>query len=302
MTKIHYPIAAIVIAAGLQGCSSLPERVDTLDQARASVQALQREPLARDVAPTQLENAQAALRRAEGAYEERESLETVEHHAYVALRNAQIAEQLVGTQRAREELDEGEAERTRVQLQAREREAERAEREARSAQALAEERAADVGRQAREIEEERQRATALEQELAGLRAQQTPRGLVLTLDDVLFETNRAVLTAGADATVQRLAQFLNDYPERRIMIEGHTDSVGTEEYNLELSERRAQAVRNALLDRSIPVDRIVTRGLGEAYPVASNNDAAGRQMNRRVEIVISDQDGRFVETSRTPER
>jgi outer membrane protein OmpA-like peptidoglycan-associated protein len=239
------------------------------------------------------------LRRADEAYEEREPLEIVEHHAYVALRNAQIAEQMIAEQHARDELERGEADRTRVQLQAREREAQRAEGQARQAQALAEQRASEVERQAREIEAAREREAELQQELADLEAQQTSRGLVLTLNDVLFETNRAVLSAGADTTIQRLAEFLNDYPERRIMIEGHTDSTGTDEYNRQLSERRANAVRDALLDRGISVNRIVSRGFGELYPVASNDDAAGRQLNRRVEIVISDQDGRFADAERT---
>jgi outer membrane protein OmpA-like peptidoglycan-associated protein len=273
MSRIGYPIAAIAIV--LAGCSSLPERIDTLEQARASVRSIQQEPSAREVAPTQLENAQLALRRADDAYEEREPLEVVEQNAYVALRNAQIAEQMIAAQRARDELEEGEAQRTRVQLEAREREAERAER------------------RALEIEAARQRSEGLEQELADLKAQQTERGLVLTLDDVLFETNGAVLSAGADTTIQRLGQFLTDYPERRIMIEGHTDSTGSDEYNRDLSERRAQAVRDALVERGVSFDRVVTRGLGEAYPVASNDAAAGRQLNRRVEIVVSDQQGQF---------
>jgi outer membrane protein OmpA-like peptidoglycan-associated protein len=291
MSRIGYPIAAIAIV--LAGCSSLPERIDTLEQARASVRSIQQEPSAREVAPTQLENAQLALRRADDAYEEREPLEVVEQNAYVALRNAQIAEQMIAAQRARDELEEGEAQRTRVQLEAREREAERAERRALEAQTLAEARASDVERQAAEIEAARQRSEGLEQELADLKAQQTERGLVLTLDDVLFETNGAVLSAGADTTIQRLGQFLTDYPERRIMIEGHTDSTGSDEYNRDLSERRAQAVRDALVERGVSFDRVVTRGLGEAYPVASNDAAAGRQLNRRVEIVVSDQQGQF---------
>jgi outer membrane protein OmpA-like peptidoglycan-associated protein len=287
MIRFNNSIAGLAIAiAGVQGCSSVPDRIDTLEQARVSVRTLQNEPLARDVAPTQFSNAQQALRLADDAYEEREPLETIEHNAYVALRNAQIAEQMIAEERARNELEQGEVERTRVQLQAREREAERAEVQAREAQAL-------VERQTEQAEDVPQRAAELEQELADLKAEQTERGLVLTLDDVLFDTNRAVLNAGAASTIQRLTQFMNDYPERRILIEGHTDSTGSDEYNRDLSERRAQALRNALVERGIAIDRIITRGLGEMYPLASNDNAAGRQLNRRVEIVISDQQGQF---------
>jgi outer membrane protein OmpA-like peptidoglycan-associated protein len=292
--KPTFAVAGIAAALmALQGCSSLPERIETLDQARTSVQALEREPLARDVARSQFDNARQALARAEEAYEERESLDIIEHNAYLALRNAQVAEQMIAEDRARDELEQGEAERTRVQLQARELEARRAEREATQALAFAEQRASDVEQQVALTEEERQRADEAERALADLEAEQTERGLVLTLGDVLFDTNRAVLKAGAESTLQRLAHFMTEYPERRVLVEGHTDATGSDEYNRELSARRADTVREALMEHGIPAERIRTRGLGEAYPLASNDTAGGRQLNRRVEIVVSDQGGQF---------
>ena len=292
--KRNFEFASLGVALlALQGCSSLPEQIDTLEQARNSVQALEREPLAREVAQSQFGNAQQALARAEEAYEERESLEVIEHNAYLALRNAQVAEQMIAEDRARNELEQGETERTRVQLQARELEARRAEREATEALALAEERAGEVEQQVALTEEARERAQSLEQELADLKAEETERGLVLTLEDVLFDTNRAVLNAGAESTIARLAQFLDDYPERRILIEGHTDATGSDEYNRQLSAQRADAVRDALMERGVAQDRVRTRGLGETYPLASNDTPTGRQLNRRVEIVVSDQGGQF---------
>lgn len=297
----RYRLPAMAVSAiALAGCNSLPERIDTLEQARASVQALRQDPLARQVAQDNFVEAQQALASAERAFEEREPLEIVEQDAYLALRNAQVAEQMIAEERAREELGEAEVERTRIQLAAREREAARAEAAAESAQAraeqaqaLAEQRGSEIDRRAQEAEAAAQRETELESELADLKAEQTERGLVLTLDDVLFDTGRAVLKAGADATIQRLAGFLGEYPERRLLIEGHTDAIGADAFNQELSEDRADAVRDALLERNVTYGRIQTSGLGESYPIASNDSPVGRQLNRRVEIVISDQEGQF---------
>lgn len=298
------------------GCSSLPERVETLDEARELVGSLEQDSLTREVAPTRFETAQQALQRAERSYEENEDLEIIEHDAYVALRNAQIAEQQIEEQRARDELQSGEAERNRVLLQAREREAERAQELAtQRGQALEqqseqlEDRAEQLEQQeeqiqaaqqrAQQLEQERaqlaQQAEELEQELVDIQAEETDRGLVLTLDEVLFDFDGAQLKPGAESTLQRVAQFLNEHPDRNLLIEGHTDAVGDEGYNMQLSEERAAAVREALVQYDITPDRVQTRGLGESFPVASNDTDAGRQLNRRVEIVMSDEGGQFAE-------
>jgi len=117
------------------------------------------------------------------------------------------------------------------------------------------------------------------------------------LSDVLFDTGQATLKPGADRALDRLAQFLKDSSGTDVLIEGHTDSVGTDDYNLALSQRRAQAVADALSSRGVATDRVQTKGLGKAYPVASNDTQAGRQQNRRVEIVFSDESGRFAQTT-----
>jgi outer membrane protein OmpA-like peptidoglycan-associated protein len=130
-------------------------------------------------------------------------------------------------------------------------------------------------------------AAKLQNQLAELEAKQTDRGLVLTLGDVLFDTGRAELKAGAFRTVDRLATFMRDHPERSLEVEGYTDSVGSDALNMTLSQRRADAVRGALLSRGVEGSRITTNGMGKASPVASNDTAEGRQRNRRVEIVIS---------------
>ncbi|WP_207455435.1 OmpA family protein [Azospirillum sp. SYSU D00513] len=132
------------------------------------------------------------------------------------------------------------------------------------------------------------RNVQLEQQLRELQAQRTERGLVMTLGDVLFATGRAELSPGAQQRIDRLAQFMQQNPNRTIRIEGYTDSTGSSATNLALSERRAQSVRDALVLAGVQPNRIVTQGFGSAQPVASNSTDAGRQQNRRVEIVISE--------------
>jgi OOP family OmpA-OmpF porin len=139
------------------------------------------------------------------------------------------------------------------------------------------------------LEARTRKAQQLERELAELKAKKTERGYVLTLGDVLFDYNRATLKAGAQQNLYRLITFLKENPERTVTIEGYTDSTGSEEYNLDLSQRRAQSVQDFLLQNGISTDRITARGYGEASPVATNSTEAGRLQNRRVEIVISEQ-------------
>lgn len=304
--KVKFGLLAAA-AAAICGCSGLPERVDTLESARADVRRLEQDPLASQVADTELAAAREAIQDADDAYADKESIEQIEHLAYVAQRKADVAEQKIGEAQAKETIDQGELERNRVLLQAREREAARLAEQNRAAAAQTAE--ADRRNAALETEAEAaqreaaaaaERARSLEAELADLQAKQTERGLVLTLGDVLFDTAQATLKAGAASTIDRLAQFMRDYPDRQVMVEGHTDSRGEEEFNRDLSERRAAAVRNALVERGIELQRISTVGLGEAYPVAGNDSAAGMQQNRRVEIVISDEEGQFPEgTQRT---
>lgn len=126
-----------------------------------------------------------------------------------------------------------------------------------------------------------------EVEMAKLEAQRTDRGLVATLGDIVFDTNGATLKPGAMNGIDRLTAFLKAHPERKVTIEGYTDSTGSEAYNEDLSQRRAESVREALIARGINPDRIRAVGRGESAPVASNNTSAGRQLNRRVEVVIS---------------
>ncbi|WP_223787760.1 OmpA family protein [Marinicella meishanensis] len=126
----------------------------------------------------------------------------------------------------------------------------------------------------------------LEAELSDLKAKQTERGLVITLGDVLFEFNQSDLKAGATRNLEPLVKALHEDLAQAVVIEGHTDNIGSEDYNVRLSEQRAASVKTYLTDAGIDGDRITTQGLGFTYPVASNDTSEGRQQNRRVEIIL----------------
>jgi len=142
----------------------------------------------------------------------------------------------------------------------------------------------------RQAQDAEARSRQLDAQLKELDAKKTARGLVITLADVLFDTDKAQLRSGDGMRgVQKLADILKQYPQHNVLIEGFTDSTGSSSHNQELSDRRANAVRTALLDTGIGADRIASRGYGQTFPVASNDTAAGRQLNRRVEIIVSDE-------------
>ncbi len=136
-----------------------------------------------------------------------------------------------------------------------------------------------------------ERVRQLEAQLRDIEAKQTERGLLVTLGDVLFAFNKADLTPQAGPRLDKLAAFLKQFPQRKLLVEGYTDAVGSDAYNMELSERRAEAIREALIARGVDTTRVVTKGYGKAYPVADNGSADGRAMNRRVEVVIADENG-----------
>ncbi len=136
-----------------------------------------------------------------------------------------------------------------------------------------------------------ERVRQLEEQLRDIEAKQTERGLLVTLGDVLFAFNKAELTAQAGPRLDKLASFLKQFSQRKLLIEGYTDGVGGDAYNNELSERRAESIRDGLVLRGIDPTRIITKGYGKAYPVGDNANSEGRAMNRRVEVVIADERG-----------
>jgi len=271
-----YTLAAIVLAA-LAGCSSLPPEKSSLELARIDYQAARDNPQTARLAASELQDADAAMQRANQAYAQNESAATVDHLAYLARQRVAIAEEAARQKAAEQRVADANAVRDRMQLEARTREADAAQQRALAAQS-----------QTREAE---LRNRQLEEQIKELNAKATPRGFVVTFGDVLFDTSRATLKSGSSRNIEKLVNFLTLYPQRNVLIEGFTDSTGSEATNQRLSERRSEAVRMALINMGVSPGRITTRGYGEAYPVAGNDSASGRQLNRRVEIILSDDSG-----------
>lgn len=292
------PVAALLCA--LAACQTSPPANADLAAAREAVERARSDPYVARGGSVELDRAQQALRHAEADWADERDMDRTRHLSHLATRRAETALALGAQARHEERLQSAGAERERIRLEARTREAEIAARDAQAAQATAQtariqaETARNEADRAREIaRQEAERASALERDLQSLQAKNTQRGLVVTLGDVLFATGSANLNEGAQRTLERLAEVLRQYPERRVLIEGYTDDVGSEAANLELSRRRAEAFRQALVARGIPAERAEVRAHGEAMPVADNATPQGRQQNRRVEILFSDMQGRF---------
>jgi len=256
--QIVITLTSLSVAAVAAGCAG--QRPASLDRAQYSLQQAKQDPAVVRYAPVQLSDAQATLANAQRAWENDGDRAEASHLAYVSEQQAGIALAV-----AQQKAAEDEAQRLRAQ-----------------------EGNIRLGARTREAEQARQRAQTLEQELAELKAKETERGLVMTLQEgVLFEYDKAELKPGAMRNLQPLISFLKEHPDRTLEIEGYTDSTGSDEYNQGLSQRRADAVRDFLIANGIAGDRIVARGYGEAYPVATNTTEAGRLQNRRVEVVIA---------------
>ena len=293
---------------------------DQMERARKAYAEAQANPSVEAYAPLELQEAGKALQAAEAAEKAKET-DDILQLGYLAERKTQFAVATADGKVAEREIDKLnvenaemiarkrtlEAERARLETGKARSEAERARMEAGKAMSEAEkarmaaaadaERAAIAKRQAEQAisaaEEEAAKAARakaeadeLMRELSELKAQQTERGIVLTIGDVLFATGKADLSPDANRSVNKLADFLKKYPNRDVLIEGHTDSVGTDDYNLTLSRKRADSVKYKLMGNGVEESRITTVGYGEEFPLASNDTKAGKAQNRRVEVII----------------
>jgi len=266
--KASWTVVAVSAALlGMAGCETAPETSGVLDEARSAVSAAEADPNVAKYAPTELDRARKLLINAEGAAKEKGAKDkNTAHYAYLATQMARISQQRAQEQVATARVKAGDTERQKILLAARENEVDEAKTQAHQAQA------------------ESQRLAAL---LENMQASQTSRGIVLTLDDVLFDTGKAQLKSGAERSIEQIASFLKENPDRRVQVEGFTDSQGADNYNLELSQSRADSVAMAIIHRGVDAQRVRALGYGEGYPVASNDSAGTRQLNRRVEIIVS---------------
>ncbi len=326
MNPIRLYTLTLLAAATLAACGSMPANNTMLDQARSEYRDAQASSQMQVLAPAELRQAGEALARANEAFARDEDSTKVTQLAYLARQRVALATEAAGRKDAEAAVAEASAVRDRLRLEARTREADAATRnaalatqdaaasqrqsaasqqQARSAQqqANASQQRADASQQQanesmqaaaasqQQADEAQRRNAALEAQLRDLNAKKTERGMVITIGDVLFDTNQAQLKSGGMRSIERLSGFLKEYPQRKAAIEGYTDSTGSDSTNMALSGRRADAVLSALIGMGVDRNQLISSGYGESYPVAGNDSAGGRQMNRRVEIVLSDENG-----------
>jgi outer membrane protein OmpA-like peptidoglycan-associated protein len=239
-------LAAAATLAVVAGCAQRPA---SLDQAQAALQTARTDPTVATYGAAELDAAQAQLQSADQAWNDGEGSAEAAHRANLALTQVEVAKSAAQSRKDQAEVGELGGDK--------------------------------VLRQAAESQVDQ-----LQRQLASLQAKQTSRGIVLTVGDALFDTGQATLKPGAYNDISRLSQFLRENPARSVRIEGHTDSTGSLTTNMILSERRAEAVADALVADGVDRGRIGATGMGPDYPVATNATAAGRQQNRRVEVVI----------------
>jgi outer membrane protein OmpA-like peptidoglycan-associated protein len=252
--------------------------------------ASQRVGIAQQTAKQKAADAQLVSAEAE---RDRTRLAARTNEADAATAQAQRSQQLAQASQQAAAASQQDAQAAQRTAQASRLQSEAAMRAAQTAQAQSAQAQAQSTQSQMQTAEAQARSAQLEEQMRALNAKKTERGMVVTIGDVLFDTGRAELKPGSARDMSKLAEFFKAYPQRTALVEGFTDSVGGTSANQDLSDRRAAAVRTALVDMGVARDRINTRGYGEAFPAAGNDNASGRQMNRRVEIVLSDDSGQI---------
>ena len=262
-------VGAFISMSGLSGCAQYTEAEQKLQQAETLFNSIKDDGQILASAPKDVLRAGETLQRAQQLSGYLGSTEDVVHFAYLSEQYAHIAQERSQVAGYQQQLDKLRIERERLQL------------------SLREARLMSV----------QQQGQWLEEQMISLATQDAERGLVLTLNDMLFDSGRADLKPAANRTVLKLVQFLQMNGQRTVRIEGYSDSEGSAQQNLQLSQARAKAVADTLIDLGIDAKRLQVMGYGDAFPLAENATERGRAQNRRVEVVFSDEAGRI-----TPER
>ena len=290
LKHIYFPMSLLALAM-LTACAT-PDNA-SLTEAHSNYNRAVSNPQVANLAALELKDAGDTLNRADYALSKGESTATVNHLAYISGQQTAIAQETASRKSAELSVANAAILRDKMRLEARTAEVDAARQQVAISQNTVDLQALALS--AAGAKAERDRAYILQQEvlLKELQAKKTRRGMVITLGDVLFSTDKSKLRSGATHNMQKLAGFLKEYPQQSILVEGYTDSRGSKLHNQKLSDRRANAVRTTLLDMGVSSDRVTTQGYGEAFPVAGNDLASSRQMNRRVEIIFSDDSGNF---------
>lgn len=303
----YFSLTPVLLAVALVvgACGVVPRTTSLLDQTRTDYRMAQGNTNVARYATLEMKLADDAMAQANAAALDNNSAEKVDALAYLAKQKIALAQEVGKQKSAEAEVANAGKERDQIRLDQRTNEANQAKSSAeqsKQAALTAQSDTAEAQRKAQvaqdqtldaqqQAQQAQARAASFEAQLAELAAKKTERGLVITLGDVLFGTDLARLNADGMQTAQKLAQVLQQHPQRTVLVEGFADSTGSTAHNQELSERRASAVRTALLELGVAAARVTIRGYGEAYAVAANDTASNRQLNRRVEIVVSDATG-----------
>lgn len=283
-------------------------------EARQAFQLSAQDPRVKQHASEQLYEAEQANAKMERALKRGRGEAEVDHLAYLTKRHSEIAQAVADEGAMKAQIEQLGRRRDQLRLDASKADTREARAAARAAVDIAakqgeeisdlRERTAEAERQTIDAEEDvaaakqdtadaERRADVAKQEAAAIAKQlnlmsrESERGLIITLGDVLFTTGSSSLASGAERTLSRVAQLLKEYPDRKVMVEGHTDDVGSNAYNEQLSRQRAQSVTDALVADGVSTQRFQVRGLGETAPAVPNTNSASRQQNRRVEIILS---------------
>ncbi len=279
MTTRYVLVLALLAVAG---CATVPQNDPELEGARAAVYAARSNPQVITYAPAELDRAGVALRDAEDLAARNGSIGEVHRLAEVAQRRAAAAQETARIRTA--EAAQRNAQEARLQADLTRQQADAAQVQAAAAQRRAEE--AQRQAAAAQIATAPPNVVVVQPPPTDLRARVTDRGVVFTLVDPMFAPGGDRLTPDAMIQLQKIAAYLAARPERNVTIEGFSDDSGNRVLDRRLSEDRALAAQSALVSLGVDARRIAVRSYGDARPLASNDTAAGRQINRRVEIVI----------------
>lgn len=269
--------ALTLLAAGCASDNVPPPSITT---ARSTYDQISRDPTVVKYASLELQKAQDSLNQAEQEWHSGKSAAEVDSAAYVAERRAQTAQETAKLRDAEDRLKLATAQAARTAQNQRQEQAQMAQ----------------MAQMAQDTQstmaEQNQRIQQLQDQLAQLRSGQARGGMVLTLgSDVMFDTGKSELKPGAESTIRQVAAFLRQHRDRSVVVRGYTDNVGSADFNMRLSQARANAVKAALVEAGVSPDQVSAFGMGESAPVATNSDAGGRQLNRRVELAISNANG-----------
>ena len=323
MTKIILMSMVVLLSA----CTAPPKKDLALDRVRGELDDLKSNPELAGYAPLAVGEAERALRKAEMASGDdlyrfylvymadrriqiaRTVAEREQHEQALDALEKQRSEMLIKASQLEADQARMDAEQARLLVATTEEDAQRAreekekaeQKEAESARAaqlsaeeadqarrLAESRASEAEYARLEADLASQQITSLTRQLENLQLRETESGVVVTLGDVLFASGQTTLVEGGRSSLAEVVDLLQTEPDKKIRVEGHTDSLGDAETNLQLSAQRAQAVLEALVSMGVASERISALGMGEDFPIASNDDEEGRARNRRVDVILLD--------------